>query len=85
MYRLMLESILGLRLDTDRLHFVPCMPEHWKDFKLHYRYKETFYHIAVQRVGRGNGVLGVTALSRRTRMIHLSHDRNDHHAEVKIG
>ena len=47
MYRLILESLLGLRLDVDKLHFAPCLPAHWTAFKLHYRYRETVYHIDV--------------------------------------
>ena len=51
MYRLIVESLLGLRLDVDRLRFTPCLPADWKSFLLHYRYRETFYHITVTRSG----------------------------------
>ena len=47
MYRLILESLLGLRLETDKLHFAPCLPLEWESFKMHYRYRETVYHITV--------------------------------------
>jgi cyclic beta-1,2-glucan synthetase len=47
MYRLVVESLLGLRLEVDKLRFAPCLPADWKGFKLHYRYRETVYHIAV--------------------------------------
>ena len=47
MYRLIVESLLGLRLEVDKLRFAPCLPADWKGFKLHYRYRETVYHIAV--------------------------------------
>src|SRR5208282_5153853 len=30
MYRLIVESLLGLRLDVDKLHFAPCLPDNWK-------------------------------------------------------
>ena len=30
MYRLILESLLGLRLEVDRLHIVPCPTAHWR-------------------------------------------------------
>jgi cellobiose phosphorylase len=43
MYRLVIESILGLRLDVDKLHFSPCLPPHWKGFTMQYRYRETVY------------------------------------------
>ncbi|RPJ59636.1 MAG: hypothetical protein EHM23_13430, partial [Acidobacteria bacterium] len=56
MYRLIVESLLGLRLEVDKLRFAPCLPADWKQFKLHYRYRETVYHIAVtQTVAAGAG------------------------------
>ncbi len=51
MYRLVIESLLGLRLEVDRLHIEPCLPAHWPGFTLHYRYRETVYHITVQQTG----------------------------------
>ncbi len=47
MYRLIVESLLGLRLEVDRLHLAPCLPAHWAGLTVHYRYKETVYHIAI--------------------------------------
>lgn len=50
MYRLTVETLLGLRLETDRLLLAPRIPAHWNSYKIHYRYRETFYHITVARV-----------------------------------
>jgi cyclic beta-1,2-glucan synthetase len=47
MYRLIVESLLGLRLEVDKLRFTPCLPADWEGFKMHYRYRETVYHITV--------------------------------------
>nr|WP_165930910.1 glucoamylase family protein [Paralcaligenes ureilyticus] len=47
MYRLILESLLGLRVEVDQLSFVPCLPPGWNTFTLHYRYRSTMYHITV--------------------------------------
>ena len=49
MYRLIVESLLGLTLEGDRLRFAPCLPADWTAFTLHYRYRETIYHIAVRQ------------------------------------
>jgi len=46
MYTLVLESLLGLRVKGNRLQVSPCLPADWKECKLHYRYRETVYHIA---------------------------------------
>ncbi|MBN1514759.1 MAG: cyclic beta 1-2 glucan synthetase, partial [Phycisphaerae bacterium] len=39
MYRLIVESLLGLRLEVDKLHVAPCLPVDWEAFKVHYRYR----------------------------------------------
>ena len=41
MYRLVVESLLGLNLEVDRLRFAPCLPPEWNELALHYRYRET--------------------------------------------
>jgi len=48
MYRLIVESLLGLKLEVDRLHVAPCLPADWWGFTVHYRYRETLYHINVK-------------------------------------
>jgi cyclic beta-1,2-glucan synthetase len=50
MYRLIVESLLGLHLAADQLTITPTLPTAWKRFQIHYRYRETFYHIIVQSV-----------------------------------
>jgi len=49
MYRLIVESLLGVELCVDRLRFSPCLPADWNEFKLHYRYRETMYHVTVSQ------------------------------------
>jgi cyclic beta-1,2-glucan synthetase len=53
MYRLVVESLLGLRLELDRLHVAPCLPAHWDGVTIHYRYRETVYHIAIAHARDG--------------------------------
>ncbi|WP_295446814.1 glycoside hydrolase family 94 protein [uncultured Thiodictyon sp.] len=85
MYRLILESILGLRLDGDTLRFVPCLPAHWEGFTVHYRYRETTYHIAVTHGADGVGKSQVTVdgVARDDAMLPLSDDRREHMVEVR--
>jgi len=49
LYRLIVESILGLRRVADRLYVKPCMPGHWSSFILRYRYGASTYIITVRR------------------------------------
>ena len=50
MYRLILESLLGLRLQGASLHFSPCLPDAWPGFALQYRFGQTVYAIEVQKL-----------------------------------
>ena len=87
MYRLIVESLLGLRLDVDKLSFSPCLPDDWKSFRLHYRYRETFYHITVKRASKGDEVVGLTVdgTAHNIESVHLVDDRVEHFVEINIG
>ena len=50
MYRLLVETLLGVNLEGDRLRMAPRMPKAWTSFKVHYRYRQTVYHITVTRL-----------------------------------
>ena len=48
-YRLIVESLLGLRRDGDRLYIEPCAPEEWSSFSMSYRFGDTVYRITASR------------------------------------
>ena len=52
MYRLAVETLVGLHVEVDRLRVAPRVPADWESYKIHYRYRETFYHITVRLVGK---------------------------------
>jgi cellobiose phosphorylase len=86
MYRLIVESLLGLKLDVDKLRLTPCLPADWPAFKLHYRYRETVYHIAVLQTRAESGGMSVTVdgVERPDQAIPLADDRQEHSVEVRI-
>jgi cellobiose phosphorylase len=86
MYRLVLESLLGLRLEVDKLRFTPCLPAEWTHFKLHYRYRETVYHITVIQTRGADTAASVTVdgVPRNDMVIPLVDDRQEHMAEVRV-
>ncbi|MFN0127423.1 MAG: GH36-type glycosyl hydrolase domain-containing protein, partial [Verrucomicrobiales bacterium] len=51
MYRLIVEHLLGLQVEVDRIRLSPRLPAAWESFKMHYRYRDTFYHITITRHG----------------------------------
>jgi cyclic beta-1,2-glucan synthetase len=85
MYTLILESLLGLRLEVDKLRFAPCLPADWESFKVHYRYRETVYHITVLQTNNGGteSVI-VDGIEQPDKTIPLLDDRQEHSVEVRI-
>jgi cellobiose phosphorylase len=86
MYRLIVESILGLRREADKLHFEPCMPPHWPSFKMNYRYRETVYHITVCQMRAADAVTILTLddIERPDMVIPLVDDRKKHQVDLRI-
>jgi cellobiose phosphorylase len=85
MYRLIVESLLGLRLETDKLYVEPCIPSDWVSFKIHYRYRETIYRITISQIHEGNRKqIIIDGLESQETFIHLIDDRQEHQAQVKI-
>jgi cellobiose phosphorylase len=90
MYRLIMESLLGLRLTADpqlsRLHFEPCLPADWQGFQLHYRYRQTVYHITVRQTSGAQAAMTVSVdgVVQSEPAIPLLDDRREHQVEVKL-
>jgi cellobiose phosphorylase len=86
MYRLITESLLGLRLEVDKLRIAPCLPSDWKGFKIHYRYRETVYHInAIQTLTDAIEMsLTVDGVKLPGKAIPLIDDHREHAVEVTI-
>ncbi len=85
MYRLIMESLLGLSIDVDKLRLAPCLPEFWTEFKMHYRYRETVYHIVVRQTPATNGgtTMTVDGVQRNDEAIPLVDDHQEHTIEVQ--
>lgn len=85
MYRLMVESLLGLQLKVDTLRVNPCVPPEWDSFMVHYRYRETVYHITVEFLAsselRQQIVLDGVELSEME--IPLRDDHRDHQVIIR--
>ena len=97
MYRLTAETLLGLNLEGDYLRIAPCIPTDWESYKIRYRFRDTFYHITIKRVGETpqhvtrvtlDGVVvsdaGIKAKGKPQGMIPLVDDRRDHHVKVEL-
>ena len=88
MYRLIVESLLGLRLEVDRLRIEPLMPATWPAYDIHYRHRNTVYHIHFRNLGGGGRVVRRIALDgveQPDKTIPLRDNGGEHHAEVEVG
>ena len=90
MYRLVVESLLGLELEAGRLRFTPCMPPEWKEFSLRYRYRETSYHIVVRRTEMDGderthaASITVDGIVQVDDFVLLADDRQEHQVVVRV-
>jgi cellobiose phosphorylase len=87
LYRLIVESLLGLKREGNRLQIRPCMPEEWMTFSLHYRFLDTAFHIVVLRTSEPGAAEIRTTLDGAQLAepgIPLVDDQLDHIVEVRI-
>jgi cyclic beta-1,2-glucan synthetase len=88
MYRLIVESLLGLRLEGETLRIEPCLPPDWDGFKLSYRYRETRYQIVVTQASEESGPrVSVDGIQQAGLAIPLIDDRHavEEHAVERDG
>jgi cellobiose phosphorylase len=88
MYRFFVESLLGLKLEVDRLSFEPVLPADWKEFIIHYRYRETVYHIKIRVSGPETWIVRSVTVDNHEQedlQVHMVDDRQDHNIEVEVG
>jgi len=60
LYRLVHEVIFGIERHVDTLRIEPRVPASWTDFKLHYRYYQTFYHLLFTQAPTHQGPIRLT-------------------------
>jgi cellobiose phosphorylase len=87
MYRLAVETLLGLERHPDHLRLNPRLPSGVLErFALHYRVGEHFYHIAVEAGPPGAGVkVTLDGTEQADGRIPLLYDGRDHQAMVRCG
>jgi len=81
MYRLILESLLGVTRNGDRLLLAPRMPDEWNGFDLSYRYGSANYAIHVTRGAAG---LTVDGAAQEGNEIVLADDGREHAVELRL-
>ena len=98
MYRLILESMLGLTLEAGYLCIAPCIPARWRSYTVHYRYRDTVYRIVVRCIGEDPLQVSRVTVDgepvdrvaddrdgRPRGRVRLVDDRQEHSVEVDLG
>ncbi len=84
MYRLLLETLLGVNLEGEWLRLAPRMPPAWNTYKIHYRYRSTVYHITITRHATEAPRLILDGRELPGDRLPLRDDRQDHAVSLGI-
>jgi cellobiose phosphorylase len=87
MYRLLIETLLGLNLEGDQLRLAPRLPQTWTTVTIHYRYRQTPYHLTLTRLAEGlpgSSRISLDGQELAGETIPLLDDRRDHFVELQI-
>jgi cyclic beta-1,2-glucan synthetase len=84
MYRLITESLLGLRVEAGTLAVEPVLPADWKTVTLHYRFGETSYAVEVSQTSATDGLeqTELDGIVLPTRTIPLVDDGSEHRVRL---
>ena len=87
MYRLLVETLLGVNREGDRLRLEPRLAKSWPSYKIHYRYRQTVYHITIKRHSPNAGEVDLltvdgTVVPGSTILLH--DDGREHVAEFRV-
>lgn len=90
LYRLILESLLGLQREGNTLRMTPCLPEDWKAFSLSYRFQDTHYQIKVLQIRVAEDetthiTSTLDGIELANNVIPLVADNRLHIVEIRIG
>jgi len=87
MYRLLIETLLGVNLAGDQLRLTPRLPKGWTSCKVHYRYRQTVYHISITRLVADSADADQLFLDGKelaAQTVPLVDDRREHSVEFKV-
>ena len=87
MYRLLVETLLGVNLEGDQLRLTPRLPKSWTTYKIHYRYRQTVYHITITRLtaeGADGDQLFLDGKELAGKTVPLVDDHQEHSVELKV-
>ncbi|MEW6401113.1 MAG: glucoamylase family protein [Chloroflexota bacterium] len=88
MTRLVIEKMLGLQKEGNKLRLKPCIPGTWPEYEIHYRFGKSMYHIRVenpQGVNSGLQSVSLDGNPRPDQTISLQDDGQEHYIIATLG
>ncbi|MEJ7807351.1 MAG: hypothetical protein WKG03_15685, partial [Telluria sp.] len=82
MYRLMVESLLGVSLAGERLTITPALPADWPGFQLDYRYRRSLYVITV--TAADSDAMLVDGVPQDANVISMQDDGRTHQVQLQV-
>jgi cellobiose phosphorylase len=85
MYNLITESLLGIKVQGNKLFMEPCIPQEWADVTIKYKYGNTPYHIVItQKHGQEGMHIALDGNEQSGNSISLDDDGKEHKVEVTL-
>jgi cellobiose phosphorylase len=84
LYRLIVESIVGVRLERGCLTFKPCAPDSWRSYEVVYCFGSTRYDIEFRREGGEAIRVSLDGHEVAGAAIELTDDGGSHRVQVRI-
>ncbi len=87
MYQLLIETLLGLNLEGDHLRLTPRLPKAWPQCTIHYRYRQSVYHITLIQLALDSVETEQLSLDGKVLdgiRLPLQDDQQEHLVEMRI-
>ena len=84
MYRLIVESLLGLAREGERLRFTPRLPADWTGFTMRYRYYGTEYEIVVRQGSGDSTRVMLDGIAQHDGSVPLADDHHEHRVTIDV-
>ncbi len=83
MYRLIVESLLGISRRGSELTITPCVPRDWPSYRIDYRFGSALYRIEITRsAATTTSSVTIDGVAQDGHVIHMIDDGNEHSVTV---
>ena len=86
MYQLIMENLLGIQMEGNKLKFNPCVPKEWASYSMVCKFRETTYNITLvqEKISEGKLQVEIDGLKNPGNEINLIDDKLVHKVIIKF-